>query len=1080
MFFAMQKFEKRIAELEGLRYRDAKTIGPYIAVEDPEGVIGAKPYENPSKVNGAGKMHIGDIWKGRDRYIWLTVQADIPMEWRGKQVLGRFDFGTTEGGNNGGFESLCYVNGIAYQGVDSNHMEVFLPKEVAGHTVRLDFRLWSGLEGGGKPRELTHTIRMSELCWLDEPADDLYYTSRAALEAMQCLGDKQPERLLLTQALDRSLFLIDWSDPGSDMFYASLHEALHKLNGELADVKPRHPVTVTCIGHTHIDVAWLWRLKHTREKSARSFSTVLRLMEKFPDYTFLQTQPQLYDYMKQDYPELYKQIKERIAEGRWEAGGGMWVEADCNLTSGESLVRQLLFGTRFFREEFGVESRYLWLPDVFGYSWALPQILKKSGFDTFMTTKISWNQFNPMPHDTFQWRGMDGTEVLTHFITTPDDWEEANSYFYTYNGLVEAKTVKGTWEAYRDLEVNQELLLSYGYGDGGGGVNREMLEQRRRLDRMPGMPNVQTGRADTYFERLGRTFEQTDRYVHTWDGELYLEYHRGTYTSQAYNKRMNRKLELLYRETEWLAVLAGVQVKNWQTYDQNMLNEGWKILLRNQFHDIIPGSSIREVYEDSTVEYAEAEAIARKVWSRQMNVLRHGADCSEDVNCSNEDPDDKVDEKYSEMADRDSHDSSGIITVVNSSSWALNEPVRIAATVLPGQVSWTTLEGAVLPSQRLEREWLVGAVEVPALGMAAICYRAVDTTAVSANAVFQYEQGRLLTPHYEIRWNVEGQLTQIRDLLVQREVLAPGSRGNVLQVFEDKPMNFDAWDIDIFYQEKMHEVKQLLSVKLLHSGDVAATVEFRWIYGKSSFTQRMTVYAEGRRIDFQTEVDWQERQKLLKVAFPVQIRSTEATYDIQFGNVKRATHWNTSWDYARFEVVGHQWADLSERGYGVSLLNDCKYGYDIKDHVMRLSLLKSANYPNETADQGYHLFTYALLPHAGDWYEARTVQEAWALNNPPASLEGRVMGGKAVSFLRTDADHVMVDAVKKAEDNHTVIVRLHEYAGIRTRVTLESDYEILSWAMCDMMENREGEMQSLPLVIDVLPYEVITLQLKLF
>ena len=290
-------------------------------------------------------------------------------------------------------------------------------------------------------------------------------------------------------------------------------------------------------------------------------------MELYPDYVFLQSQPQLYEYIKSDYPEIYSQIKERVKEGRWEAEGGMWVEADCNITSGESLVRQLLYGTRFLRDEFGVSCKYLWLPDVFGYSWALPQILLKSGIKTFMT-KISWNQYNRMPHDTFWWRGMDGSEILTHFITTPTT---GGAWFYTYNGVITPQTVKGIWDTYRDKDLNKELLLSYGYGDGGGGVNREMLELRRRLNEMPGLPQVLTGRADESFDRLHQTVAETDQYVHTWDGELYLEYHRGTYTSQAYNKRMNRKLELLYRDTEWLSTLQSVFASTWDNYPQQDL-----------------------------------------------------------------------------------------------------------------------------------------------------------------------------------------------------------------------------------------------------------------------------------------------------------------------------------------------------------------------------------------------------------------------------------------------------------------------------------------------------------------------------
>lgn len=1045
MFFTESKLEARLRELSETRYRDAIQLGSFSATEDEAGAIGARP---PAAAPSF-ELNTGETWKGRDRYVWLSRSVQIPQEWAGKTVLGRFDFGETGGGNNDGFESLFYWNGSPYQGVDSNHQEVFLPDDAAGTTGRMDIRLWSGLEGGGKPREMKHTVNRAELCWMDEKIDDFYYTGRAVLETIQALDAAHPERIGLLKALDRAFLQVDWSDPGSGAFCKSVHRARELLHTELNGMEKHHPVTITCIGHTHIDVAWLWRLKHTREKCARSFSTVLRLMERFPDYVFLQTQPQLYAYIKQDYPEIYEQIRERIREGRWEIGGGMWLEADCNLTSGESLVRQFLFGTRFIREEFGVESTYLWLPDVFGYSWALPQILRKSGFNTFMTTKISWNQFNRMPHDSFKWRGIDGSEVLTHFITTPDDWEDANSFFYTYNGTITAKTVKGAWDAYQDKEVNQELLLSYGYGDGGGGVNREMLEMRRRLEQMPGLPNVKTGRADEYFQRLAQTVEETDRYVHVWDGELYLEYHRGTYTSQAHNKKMNRKLELLYRETEWLSSLAAVVQKDWSLYQQEMLNKGWTIILRNQFHDIIPGSSIAEVYKDSCEEYAEAISIVSEVWNEAAKVI--GARKEESS-----------------------------LTVLNSSSWERRDLVVLDGGAAPAGSLWTDQSGRRLQAQHSGGRWMIESPKVPSLGMAAIHFKADSEGVSSGKAEIPFhKEGRLLeTPHYEIEWNESGQLVQIFDLDYRRDVLARDSRGNVLQVFEDKPLQFDAWDIDIFYQEKMREISELVSAELVEAGPLAATVEFKWLYSQSVVTQQMTVYADSRRIDFRTHIDWQERQQLLKVAFPVDVRSTEATYDIQFGNVKRPTHWNTSWDWARFESVGHQWADLSERGYGVSLLNDCKYGYDIKDNVIRLSLLTSAIHPDPDADIGEHSFVYALYPHEGDWYAGGTVQEAWALNNPLSSYEG-VMAKSPLSMFYLSAPNVMVDAVKKAEDGDQLVLRVHEFGGVRTQVELGSDYQIRSLQECDLMERPIGDAVSINPVFDLKPYEIKTFLVQL-
>ena len=338
--------------------------------------------------------------------------------------------------------------------MDSNHQEVFFPPDLIGQTIKLRFRLWSGLEGGGQPRILDHKFQRAEIAWFDEGTDDLYFTSKAMLETVNMLDRNRPERELLLIALNRAFLEINWSHPGSQAFYNSVYAANHALQRELAQIPHQHPVTIHCIGHAHIDVAWRWRLKHTREKAARTFSTALRLMEQYPDYYFLQTQPQLYDYIKTDYPEIYAQIRPRVQEGRWETEGGAWLEPDCNIPSGESLVRQLLFGTRFFRQEFGTECTYLWLPDVFGYSWALPQILKKSGIEAFMTTKISWNQYNRMPHDTFIWRGMDGSEILAHFITTP----HKNQYFYTYNGMITPESVQGTWDEYQDKTMSELLL----------------------------------------------------------------------------------------------------------------------------------------------------------------------------------------------------------------------------------------------------------------------------------------------------------------------------------------------------------------------------------------------------------------------------------------------------------------------------------------------------------------------------------------------------------------------------------------------------------------------------------------------
>lgn len=1041
MFFTEKKLAARVEELGRYRYRDPISIPSFRFQLDEAGEVGTRPPADGEWT----KFEIGDSWSGRDLYAWFAAEVEVPAEWAGRKIAGRFYFKGPGAWSN--FELLLYLNGKPYQGVDANHQEVIFPDHVAGTIASLQLRLWSGIENGGRPARQEKKFTLAEVSCLDETTDDLYYTAKAALETIQILGENQAERAQLLKAVDRAFLLVDWSSPGSEAFYASVSEARESLSTELKQREKHHPVTISCVGHTHIDVAWKWKLEHTREKAARSFSTVLRLMEQYPDYLFLQTMPQLYDYIKQDYPDIYKQIVTRVKEGRWEADGAMWLEADCNIPSGESLVRQILSGTSFLQDEFGVECSYLWLPDVFGYSWALPQILKKSGIDTFMTTKISWSQYNRMPHDTFRWRGIDGSEVLTHFITTPPPNNEPN---FTYNGHITPKSVTGIWNNYKNKELTQELLLCFGYGDGGGGVNREMLEMRRRLDEMPGLPRVVTSRADQYFQRLQENVETSDQYVHTWDGELYLEYHRGTYTSQALIKRLNRKAELLYREAEWLHVLQQcVKSEGSSVYPQKELNEGWKLILRNQFHDIIPGSSIAEVNEESRQEYEQALQIGESCWAKAANGMMR-------------------------------EQNEFVYTVFNSAAWERDDIVYIPLEVgMPSVGSWVDALGRPLQAQSWGECWQVYVKELPPLGFGTIRFEAgrEDTTGTTP---FDIYASGLTSPYYELAWNEHGQLTRIWDRRANREVLAVEGRGNVLQVFEDKPLRFDAWDIDIYYQQKMREVTALEDVQVIENGLLRAVIRFKWSYLDSTIEQDLMVYAYSGRIDFLTKVDWQESQQLMKVAFPVDIRATEATYDIQFGNVKRPTHWNTSWDWARFETVGHQWADVSEQGYGVSLLNDCKYGYDIKDHIMRLTLIKSGVYPDPHADQGEHRFTYSLYPHQGDWVQGGTVREAWSLNSELTHSKGQVKGQDTFTIFHISADHVMVSAVKKAEREERVVLRVHEFTGARGVMEVTSGMPIISWQECDLLERPIGHKTQEPVITTLIkPYEIKTFLIEL-
>ncbi|WP_051541270.1 alpha-mannosidase [Caldalkalibacillus mannanilyticus] len=751
MFYKLEKLQNRLHELDRLRYRELKQVEAFQVHEPEKG----RELHLPEGYSN-GQLTINDAWSGRDRYLWLHTTLTIPSEWRGKKKVLYLDLGRTGGGNNSGFESLLYVNKKPCQGVDSNHKEIILP-DTEEAELEIDVLLWSGLEGGGHPQVQYYRLKEAWYGWLDDQADRLYYKSKALLDSIKRQKGQDTTRIQLLSSLDRAFHQLDWSNAGSEDFYTSVYQALDDLTERMNSVPKHADVTIHTVGHSHIDLAWLWRTKHTKEKAKRTFTTVLRLMELYPDYNYVQSQPQLYEWIKEEDPALFQAIQQKVEQGQWEVEGAMWVEADCNIPSGESFVRQLLYGKRFFEQEFKKKNRTLWLPDVFGYSWSLPQILRKSGIDTFMTTKISWNQYNRMPHDTFRWRGIDGSEILTHFITTPEPGRAEDSWFYTYNGLITAETVQGIWEKYRDKEVNQELLLAYGYGDGGGGVNREMLEMKREFHLIPGMPNVESTPVSDYFAKLHEKVQNSEHYIHTWDGELYLEYHRGTYTSQAKMKERNRRLEWAYREAEFVSVWNGI-IQGWTEYPSASLEQGWKLLLLNQFHDIIPGSSITEVYEDAHQDYDHAAVIQQKVLSTQEK----------------------------SMLEESEH------------SWSFVHPHQYRTSVLLKVPSFDQkksvvyqVKGESVLSQKTARgEDLVLIEEsIPFSYQSLTCIpvQAVTDHAESKKlSAINLEQRTWETPYYALEWNAQGQLTRIYDKQAQREMIKQGEQGNLFKLYEDK------------------------------------------------------------------------------------------------------------------------------------------------------------------------------------------------------------------------------------------------------------------------------------------------------
>lgn len=1026
-FKHQERIHNLLEEIGGNRYRNLVPIEEFDWYED-DGVVG-----NRAPKGNSVKVGQGFRSKGYDKYNWLCTKISIPESFGDENVLGIFDFGVPMGtGNNSNFESLLYVNGKPYQGVDGNHKEVFFNLKETGRELELSFRIWSGLNGGGRPREMTMSIDRAEFGVLDTAADDFYYLAMTALETHELLDENNEYKSYILNQLVEAFRLVDFTNKNSEAYYKSLQTALDYLR-ERFKGQGKPGVNVTMLGHTHIDVAWLWRLRHTREKTARSFSTVNRLMEKYPEYIFIQTQPQLYDYLKEDYPDIYEHIKRRVAEGRWEPSGAMWVECDCNLASGESIIRQILVGKNFFKKEFDYESEFLWLPDVFGYSWALPQILKKSGVNTFMTTKISWNDTNRLPYDTFIWRGMDGSEVTTHFVTTT----ELNDVTYTYNGESRPYAIKGVWDNYRNKDLNRDLLISYGFGDGGGGPTREMIKYIEAAKLMPGIPNVETGRATEYFRKLNETIKENpyNGYLPIWDGELYLEFHRGTYTSQGYNKKMNRFMEYKLREEEMLSVFAEKLFD--KPYNREEFLKAWKIVLCEQFHDILPGSSIHEVYEDSHEEY-----------ERALKYIENATKAA----------------KASFVTEKEN-----AFTLFNQANWERDSIVKIPAGT--EDYEYTDSEGNTLPSHRCGEQ-----DHVYVKGLKPLAFSTITRRAKACNEASSFTENTVETPYYIVSWDDKGRIVRLYDKSADREVIPEGKFANVIQIFEDKPRCFDAWELESTIDLKKEEIPcdgNIVKTK----NELGYFIHFTYNYNKSKIMQTLCLYNDKRRIDFKTIVEWKESQKILKTAFSVDIRGVFARYDVQEGNIVRPITRNTSWEAAKFEVVAHKWADLSETGYGVALLNDCKYGYDIKEDTMRLSLLKSATDPDYSADYGTHEFTYSLYPHKEEWYNAGLEEEAFDLNSPVVVLDGASALGNE-SLIGFDAENVVLDAFKKAENEEAYVLRFHEYTGRRGRLTLTTGLKFDSWCESDLMENPLGEWKQTAIEVEVKPYEIKTIMLK--
>ncbi|MHA5047003.1 alpha-mannosidase [Streptomyces sp. SD15] len=941
---------------------------------------------------------------------WFRMRGSVPQDWAGKRVEAVFDLGFVGDWPGNQAEALVHLpDGVPLKAVNPQNQYVPIAHPATGgeeihylveaasnpDILANDFAaptpLGDRLTAGDKP---LYTFKRADIAILDEDVWHLDLDIQVLRELMLELAELDPRRHEIMTALDRAMDALDLDD-----ISGTAAAARAVLAPTLA--KPAHASahTLSAVGHAHIDSAWLWPIRETKRKTSRTFSNVTALAEEYEEFVFACSQAQQYEWVRDNYPQVWERIKKAVSDGSWAPVGGMWVEADGNLPGGEALARQLIHGKRFFIEHFGIETKGVWLPDSFGYNAAYPQLAKLAGNEWFLTQKLSWNQTNKLPHHSFWWEGIDGTRIFTHF--PPVD---------TYNVEFSGKEMAHAVRNYQDKGRGTTSLAPFGHGDGGGGPTREMMERARRLANLEGSAKVRVEHPDAFFATAREEIPKDQ----VWSGELYLELHRATYTSQARTKQGNRRSEHRLREAELWATTAALHVPGY-SYPYEKLDRLWKTVLLHQFHDILPGSSIAWVHREAEAEYARVATEVEALTAEAVAAL-----------------------------------GTGETRVFNTSPVDRAEVVRTSVGI---------------PMY----------AEVPANGSAPL------GTGEPARPVTV--SGRVLDNGLvRVELAEDGTLASVRDLTADREVLA--DKGNLLRLHSDLPNYWDAWDIDKHYKNRYTDLLDAESVTVVEDGPLLGALKVERAFGKGSrITQTITVRAGSRRIDVETEIDWHEAEKILKAAFPVDIRAPHSSAEIQFGHVQRPTHTNTSWESARFEVYGHRWVHIAEPGYGVAVINDSTYGHDVSRTVredggttttVRLSLVRAPRVPDPEADQGKHRFTYSLLPGASI---EDAVAEGYALNLP---LRVADSAGPARPVVSVDGEGVTVEAVKLADDaSGDVVVRLYESRGGRARGTLRTGFPLAGAQVTDLLERplaaADTDGDAVP--VELRPFEVQTLRL---
>ncbi|GAA4655657.1 alpha-mannosidase [Arthrobacter cryoconiti] len=973
---------------------------------------------------------VGQPWGPAWGTSWFHLTGTVPASARGEKVELVMDLGFSQSWPGFQAEGLVYrPDGSAVKAL--NPLNTWIPiaeNAVGGEEIDLyveaaanpfvftdnpfvPTQLGEKSTAGSSPR---YAVLRADINILNtevwELAADLEVLSQLATE----LDLGNPRRWDILYAIERSLDALSLADVP-----ATAKAARAELVDVLSAPANASAHQLTAIGHAHIDSAWLWPVRETVRKVARTTSNVVNLLAEYPELKFVMSSAQQYEWLKDQRPEVFAKVKEAVAAGNFLPVGGMWVESDTNMVGSEAMARQFTYGQRFFRENFGVECEEVWLPDSFGYSAALPQIVKLAGAKWFLTQKISWNTVNKFPHHTFNWEGIDGTRVFTHF--PPVD---------TYNSALSGKELAHAVSNFRDKGAARKSLVPFGWGDGGGGPTREMLARAKRTKNLEGSPRVTIASPKEFFTAAQEEYPNAP----VWKGELYLELHRGTYTSQALTKQGNRRSEHLLREAElWSATAA---VRGLIDYPYAELDRIWKLVLLNQFHDILPGSAIAWVHREAAEQYAKIAEDLTVIIGEAMMAL-----APEDVRATT-------------ASEKSTH----------------SEPVS----------ERTIDSGLLFNASPYARQG------VPALSAG------VPTPATPEVTVEQEEDGSgeivvrngLIT----VRFGADGVINSIVDMAANRELVPAGQGANLLQLHADFPNMWDAWDIDAFYKNTVTDIRELDSMEVTMLG-TQPEITIRRSFRKSHITQRVRIAAGSKTITVYTDVDWHEQETLLKAAFPLDVHADHARFETQYGHITRATHENTSWDNARFEVCAHRWVHVGEPGFGAAVINDSTYGHDVSRHpgsngssftTVRLSLLRGPRFPDPQTDQGRHQFSYGLVVGAS---VEDAVESGYALNLPWRGVPRGWAGAAVEPLVRTDSQAALIEAVKLADDRSgDVIVRLYEPLGARASVTLSASFKVAAVLENNLLEqpHETGSITVQDGIFSLVlrPFQILTLRLQ--